>query len=163
PAFQILFYPVISMDSRYTHAGSRDNLLGSNPSSELVNLYSNELQVTSETPPCYICWASNDDIVKPINSTKYKSALKKAEVDVTSKTFSSGGHGFGFNSSFAFHKMMVSHLTEWLEGLDGILTGIDDVVAYKPSNGISYNLSGQRVNEHFKGIVIKDGKKTLVR
>ena len=163
PAFQILFYPVITMDSRYTHAGSRENLLGSNPSSDLVNLYSNELQVTPETPPCYICWASNDETVKPINSTKYKSALKKVDVDVTSKTFSSGGHGFGFNTSFAFHKMMLNSLTEWLEGLDEILTGIDDVVASKPSNGISYNLAGQRVNENFKGIVIKDGKKTLVR
>ena len=164
PAFQILFYPVITMDSRYTHEGSRENLLGSNPSSELVDLYSNELQVTSETPPCYLCWATNDNTVKPINSTKYRSALKKAEVDVTAKTFSSGGHGFGFNTSFAFHNAMVIHLTDWLEGLDGILTGIDELKGSNHQKDLNaYNLSGQRVNEHFKGIVIKGGKKILVR
>ena len=163
PAFQILYYPVITMDSRYTHAGSRENLLGSNPSSELVDLYSNELQVTPETPPCYLSWASNDNTVKTLNSTKYRSALKKAEVDVTIKTFSSGGHGFGFSTSFAFHKVMVAHLTAWLEGLDEILTGIEDVVVSKPSDGNTYNLAGQRVGKHFKGLVIKDGKKRLVR
>ena len=164
PAFQILFYPVITMDSRYTHESSRENLLGSNPSSELVDLYSNELQVTSETPPCYLCWATNDNTVKPINSTKYRSALKKAEVDVTAKTFSSGGHGFGFNTSFAFHKVMVAHLAEWLEGLDGILTGIDELKDSNHQKDLNaYNLSGQRVNEHFKGIAVKGGKKILVR
>ncbi len=161
PAFQILFYPVITMDSRYTHAGSRENLLGSNPSRELVDLYSNELHVTSETPPCYLCWATNDNTVKPINSSKYRSALKTAGVDVTVKTFSSGGHGFGFNSSFAFHKAMVAHLTAWLEGLDDILTGIDDIVGSRHIDSNSYNLAGQRVGKHFKGIVIKDGKKNI--
>ena len=128
-----------------------------------MDLYSNELQVTSETPPCYLCWATNDNTVKPINSTKYRSALKKAEVDVTAKTFSSGGHGFGFSTSFAFHNAMVIHLTDWLEGLDGILTGIDELKDSDQKDLNAYNLSGQRVNEHFKGIVIKGGKKILVR
>lgn len=165
PAFQILFYPVITMDSRYTHAGSRENLLGSNPSKELVDLYSNDLQVTSETPPCYLCYATNDNTVKTVNSSKYRTALKTVGVDVTVKTFSSGGHGFGFSSSFPFHKVMVTHLTGWLEGLDDILTGIDDVNGQCSSlNGQSiYNLAGQRVNELFKGIIIKGGKKILVR
>ena len=103
--------------------------------------------------------------MKSVNSSKYRTALKTVGVDVTVKTFSSGGHGFGFSSSFPFHKVMVTHLTGWLEGLDDILTGIDDVNGQCSSlNGQSiYNLAGQRVNELFKGIIIKGGKKILVR
>ena len=59
---------------------------------------------------------------------------------------------------------MVIHLTDWLEGLDGILTGIDELKGSNHQKDLNaYNLSGQRVNEHFKGIVIKGGKKILVR
>ena len=58
---------------------------------------------------------------------------------------------------------MVIHLTDWLEGLDGILTGIDELKDSDQKDLNAYNLSGQRVNEHFKGIVIKGGKKILVR
>ena len=162
PAFQVLFYPVITMDSRYTHAGSRQNLLGDNPSDELVQLYSNDLQVTAQTPPAYLCWASDDSTVKPTNSVKYRSALKKAEVSVTAKTFSSGGHGFGFSTSFAYHNQMVKDLTKWLEGLDGILTAIDAINdGQLTADNAIYNLSGQRLGKLQKGINIVNGKKVL--
>ena len=163
PAFQVLFYPVITMDSRYTHAGSRENLLGSNPSDELVNLYSNDLQVTSETPVAYLCWATDDSTVKPINSRKYKTALTNAKVSVKGRTFSSGGHGFGFDPSFTYHNQMLQDLTGWLMGLDEIITKIDDVLPQWGSKGEAFNLAGQRVSKSFKGIVIKEGKKIVVR
>lgn len=170
PAFQVLFYPVITMEANYTHAGSRENLLGKNPSKELVTLYSNDKQVTSETPPAYICWASNDETVKPTNSLRYRQALKNAGVPVTTKTFSTGGHGFGFNTSFAFHKQMLQDLTKWLEGLDDTYDGIDNVhndqqsTANSQSDG-AYDLSGRKIfnSQLKKGIVITSNKKLIIR
>lgn len=166
PAFQVLFYPVISMDSRITHAGSRQNLLGDHPSTELVNLYSNELQVTSETPPAYLCWASDDSTVKPTNSQKYRTALRNAGVSVGYKTFTSGGHGFGFNPSFAYHNQMLKLLTEWLQGLDDVITGIN-LIPYEKgemSNARWYDLSGREVmsGKLTHGIFISNHKKKVV-
>ena len=180
PAFQILFYPVISMDKRYTHADSRKNLLGDNPSDELVNLYSNELQVTAETPPAYLCWATNDEVVKPTNSQKYRSALKSAGVSVTVKTFSSGGHGFGFKTTFTYHRQMLQSLTDWLQGLDGVITGIeairnsqfkdDEIVNSKLSNSTCFDLSGRKIancklsnSKLPKGIYILNNRKIAVK
>lgn len=164
PAFQTLFYPVISMDSRYTHAGSRQNLLGDNPSAELVELYSNDLQVTEETPPAYLCWATDDSTVKPTNSLKYRTALRNAGVSVTAKTFSSGGHGFGFNPSFVYHSQMLKSLTEWLQGLDDIIVGIKSLTP-DPflGRGEIYNLSGQMVSKPCRGIFIMQNKKKIVK
>ena len=165
PAFQVLFYPVITMDSRYTHAGSRQNLLGDNPSTELVNLYSNELQVGAETPVAYLCWATDDSTVKPVNSQKYRTALKNAGVSVTAKTFSSGGHGFGFNPSFAYHNQMLKYLTEWLQGLDSIITGIRTTGSgHQTTDAVQcYNLSGQRVDGNYRGLVVNHNSKRMVK
>jgi acetyl esterase/lipase/lysophospholipase L1-like esterase len=166
PAFQILYYPVISMDTRYTHAGSRQNLLGSDPSEELVTLYSSDQQVTAETPPAYLSWASNDNTVKPANSTMYKRALTNAGVPVKSKTFSTGGHGFGFNTSFSFHNVMLKDLKEWLLGLEDLIDGIGSVPGRQPEGNSSsavYNLAGQRVGTPQHGIFITSNKKVLVR
>ena len=146
PAFQVLFYPVITMDSRFTHAGSRQNLLGDNPSDEMVELYSNELHVNPETPPAYLCWATDDNVVKPTNVIKYRSALLNAGVSCTYKTFSSGGHGFGFSTSYSFHNQMVRHLTSWLKGLDGTITGMQASLQGATGGDTAiYDLSGRRV------------------
>lgn len=162
PAFQILYYPVISMDATITHAGSREQLLGKNPSRELVNLYSNEKQVTAETPTAYLCWASNDGTVPPSNSTRYASALRKAGVPVRTKTFPSGGHGFGFNTTYAYHDQMVADLQDWLQWLDERLTGVSAPAASKECKEY-YTLTGQRCNSNYHGIVISQGHKGLVR
>ena len=152
----------ISPDTRLLQLLSQSFPNSESASTELINLYSNDLQVTSETPVCYLCWASDDDTVKPTNSLKYRSALKKAEVSVTAKTFSSGGHGFGFSTSFAYHNQMVKDLTKWLEGLDGILTAIDAINdGQLTADNAIYNLSGQRLGKLQKGINIVNGKKVL--
>ncbi|MCR4592097.1 MAG: alpha/beta hydrolase fold domain-containing protein [Bacteroidaceae bacterium] len=166
PAFQVLYYPVITMDNNNTHAGSREQLLGTNPSTEMVNLYSNEKQVTSETPPAYICWASDDATVKPTNSLKYKRALSDAGIPVTTKVFSKGGHGFGFDTSYVYHRQMLQDLTNWLEKLDETIDGIENIEqsSLKNSDDAVYDLSGRKMsNERKKGIFITHNKKMLVQ
>ena len=67
PDIGILCYPVISM-GEFAHQGSKENLLGKNPSPELVKLLSNELQVTTNTPPCFI-WTTFEDKTVPMENT----------------------------------------------------------------------------------------------
>ena len=167
PAFQVLFYPVITMDSHYTHAGSRQNLLGENPSDELVALYSNELQVKAETPQAYLCWANDDSTVKPTNSIKYRTALKSAGVSYTYKTFSSGGHGFGFSSSFAYHNQMLTGLKKWLNGLNDVITHVGEIQVSNTkhqSDDAVYDLSGRQLSNSQiqRGIYIKADKKVII-
>ena len=163
PAFQILFYPVITMDASFTHAGSRTNLLGSNPSADLVKLYSNEKQVAEETPRAYLCWATNDGTVPPRNSLVYINALNAKHVPVHKKTFSSGGHGFGFKTTFEHHDEMVADLTAWLKDVDSILTSVQTPHQVNSNQETWYNLSGQRVCQPTHGVFVSQGHKALVK
>lgn len=95
PDFQILLYPVISMDASITHAGSRQNLLGSNPADDLVRLMSNELQVADDTPPAFIVHATDDGAVPVANSLRYYRALVDHKISAELHVFAQGGHGFG--------------------------------------------------------------------
>ena len=113
PDFQILFYPVVTMTD-YTHQGSKDNLLGKNPSEELVELYSNELQVTEQTPPAFIMHSSNDDAVPVLNSINYYLALCKHGVWSSMHLYPIGGHGWGYNESFPYKAQWKNELEKWL-------------------------------------------------
>lgn len=113
PDFQILFYPVVTMTD-YTHQGSKDNLLGKNPSEELVKLYSNELQVTEQTPPAFIMHSSNDDAVPVLNSINYYLALCKHGVWSSMHLYPIGGHGWGYNESFPYKAQWKNELEKWL-------------------------------------------------
>ena len=95
PDFQVLIYPVITMMEELTHAGSRRNLLGDNPSQELVDSYSNDLRVNDQTPPAFIVHASDDDGVPVANSLLYYSALADNKASAELHIFEKGGHGFG--------------------------------------------------------------------
>ena len=95
PAFMILGYPVVTMSKELTHGGSRTNLLGKNPSEELVKLYSNELQVTKKTPPTFIIHATDDGAVPIANSQQLLKALQDKKVPAELQIFEKGGHGFG--------------------------------------------------------------------
>jgi acetyl esterase/lipase len=92
PDFMILVYPVITMDSS-THAGSRANLLGKEPTPELVKLFSNETQVTAETPPSFLTHAADDKVVVPDNSLHFYEALVAHGVPAKYLALPSGGHG----------------------------------------------------------------------
>ncbi len=95
PDFIILGYPVISFQDSLMHKGSRENMLGKNPANEKIDLYSNELQVTANTPPAFIMHAADDKTVKVQNSILFYLALLKNKVPAELHLFQTGGHGFG--------------------------------------------------------------------
>jgi acetyl esterase/lipase len=96
PDFLILVYPVVTMKEEFTHRGSRRSLLGDNPKYELVRNYSNELQVTSDTPPTFFVLSDDDKSVVAENSIKFYLALRKHNIPSEIHIFKRGGHGFGF-------------------------------------------------------------------
>lgn len=98
PDFAVLGYPVISFQDSLTHMGSRNNMLGINPSQEKKDLYSNELQVTPQTPPTFLVHAADDKAVKVENSILFYMALRKNKVPAEMHLFQAGNHGFGLNN-----------------------------------------------------------------
>lgn len=113
PDFQILFYPVVTM-SDYTHQGSKDNLLGKNPTDELVHLYSNEMQVNAQTPPAFIMHSSDDTVVPVANSINYYMNMVKQGVMATMHLYPIGGHGWGYNENFPYKSQWKNELEKWL-------------------------------------------------
>ena len=96
PDFSILAYPVISFRDAAAHSGSRKNLLGEQASSELVDRFSNELQVTTDTPPTFLVHAQDDKGVPLQNSLLYFQALHAKGVKAALHIYPTGGHGFAF-------------------------------------------------------------------
>lgn len=94
PDFMILVYPVISMEDKLTHIGSRISLLGMEPSKEKIKLFSNQLQVSKNTPPTYLTHAGDDNVVDVNNSIVFYQALQKNGVDAEMHLFPKGNHGF---------------------------------------------------------------------
>lgn len=113
PDFQILFYPVVTMGDQ-THQGSKKNLLGENPSDELVDLFSNEKQVTEQTPPAFILHSSDDQSVPVINSINYYTAMVQHKVSVTMHLYPIGGHGWGYRDTFPYKPQWKDELEKWL-------------------------------------------------
>ena len=95
PDFQLLIYPVITMRGDDVHAGSRDRLLGSAPSDELLQHYSMQLQVRTDTPPSFLLHAADDDVVPVGNSLLFYDSLRSAKISSEMHLFPHGGHGFG--------------------------------------------------------------------
>jgi len=94
PDFAILVYPVISMGDHLTHIGSKISLLGMQPTKEKLRMFSNELQVTKETPPTYLTHCGDDQIVDVNNSIVFYQALQKNGVHAELHLFPKGNHGF---------------------------------------------------------------------
>jgi acetyl esterase/lipase len=115
PDFGILFYPVITLENdSITHRGTRDNLLGKNPSRELTDYYSNEKQIRKNTPPVLLLLSDDDKAVVPENSILFYQGLKKQNVRSSMHIFPEGGHGWGFNSGFRYHEIMKTIVLDWL-------------------------------------------------
>lgn len=125
PDFQILFYPVISMNIRETHKGSVVNFLGKGQTDERqVNEYSNFRKVRRHlTPPTIMLLSHDDDAVPPVtNAIAYYSALRRVFVPTAMHIYPSGGHGWGFKSTFEYHDEMLRDLTDWLRHLPSVKT-----------------------------------------
>lgn len=104
PDFGALIYPVISMEKEITHAGSRNFLLGENPSDSLVKAFSNDLRVDSNTPNIFIMHAEDDKTVKIENSLRFINAMDKYGIYVDFFRYKLGGHGFSLENSMESEK-----------------------------------------------------------
>jgi acetyl esterase/lipase len=114
PDFSILIYPVVSMDSTITHKGSRNNLIGQKPKAEQTQLFSNEWQVTPQTPPTFLVHAADDGAVPVENSLRFYQACIKNKVPVEMHLYPKGGHGFGMNNRTTEDKWF-DRLANWLK------------------------------------------------
>lgn len=110
PDFSILVYPVITMDTLFTHMGSRNNLIGINPQEKWVGFFSLENQVSEQTPVTFMIHALDDKAVPVQNSDRYAQNLFEKGGDVTKLIIPAGAHGFGFRQNTP-----VSWWTQYLE------------------------------------------------
>ncbi len=120
PDFSILFYPVISMDEKVTHKGSCVNFLGEErtTSPQLVKEWSNDKAVRGHLTPRAILLMSNDDnVVPPVtNGVAYYTAMHRQGNECELHVYPSGGHGWGFRTTWKHHDQMLADLTAWLSG-----------------------------------------------
>lgn len=114
PNFQILMYPVITMNPSYTHKGSRENLLGKSPTPELEELYSNETQVDESTPRAFIAYSNDDKTVPPLNGVNYYLALHNKNIPAALYIYPTGGHGWGIREGFLYKNQVLEELSAWL-------------------------------------------------
>jgi len=117
PDFMVLIYPVITMNSVYTHQGSRNNLLGDHPEEELVDFYSNELHVNKNTPPTFLLHSSDDGAVPVMNSILFYQALQKEKIYSEMHIYPEGGHGFSLAIGKGHLQTWPDRLFEWIESL----------------------------------------------
>jgi len=113
PDFMILMYPVITMGN-YTHQGSKNALIGANATSAQVTLFSNEKQVTTDTPPTFIAHAYTDPVVPSVNSTQFYYALLNAKIICEKHFYNTGGHGFGLTSPYP-QENLLDLIQNWLK------------------------------------------------
>jgi acetyl esterase/lipase len=116
PDFVVLGYPVISMTERWTHQGSKNNLLGPNPDPDLARSLSGEQAVTNQTPPTFIFQTNADTTVPAENSVYYYIALRKAGVPAEMHIFEKGPHGVGLANDDPALSEWSKLLANWLRG-----------------------------------------------
>jgi acetyl esterase/lipase len=114
PDFAILIYPVISFQDNIGHVGSRDRLLGKNPPQNLIDSFSNEMQVTAQTPPTFLVHATDDNTVPVMNSVSFYEALLKYKIPAEMHIYKAGGHGFGMHNLTNNDDWMVT-CKNWME------------------------------------------------
>jgi len=114
PAFLVLLYPVISFSDSLRNAGSCDNLLGKSPTADQVRLYSNELQVSAQTPPTFLVHAQDDKSVPVNNSIVFYQACLRHGVAAEMHLYPKGGHGFGMNNKTT-SDLWTDRLRNWFE------------------------------------------------
>ncbi len=121
PDAAVLLYPVITMTDPFTHGGSRHNLLGDTPDPELVNLLSNERQITKQTPPVFLVHTSDDSVVPVENSLLFALACRAARVPCELHVYEHGPHGFGLGGNNPVLNTWPASCAMWLKA-NGFLT-----------------------------------------
>jgi len=117
PDFMVLLYPVVTMKEDYTHSGSRNSLLGKKPSLELIQKYSNEMQVTKDTPPTFIVHSGDDTAVPVENSLQLYKSLKDAGIKTEMHVYPYGGHGYALAIGKGRLQSWPDRLYDWLLAL----------------------------------------------
>jgi acetyl esterase/lipase len=117
PDFSLLIYPVITMDSSFTHEGSRRNLIGEKPSEEAIKRFSNELQITDKTPPAFLVHSGDDKAVPVKNSIRYYEGLQKFGIPSELHIFMKGGHGYGMSVNNGTQSAWPEMCLRWMKGL----------------------------------------------
>lgn len=121
PDFQILFYPVVSMQPGKTHKGSVYSLLGKEVTEQQQKDFSNERKVRRHlTPPALLLLSSDDVVVPPGNSINYFTALNNCDIPASMHIYPTGNHGWGCRPSFPHHEQMLNDLTYWLNELPSV-------------------------------------------
>ena len=113
PDFMILLSPVVTM-GKYAHAGSKRNFLGADTTKAMIEKYSNELQVTINTPPAFMVHAQNDSTVNVRNSLLFYNALIEKNVQASIHIFPQGGHGIGLVDNPGSTELWLDLLDKWL-------------------------------------------------
>lgn len=114
PDFLVLLYPVVTLEDPYTHAGSRHNLLGGHPASEMLARMSTDQRVTRDTPPVFMVFAQDDRTVPVENGLMLYAALRKAGVPVELHLYEKGGHGFGMRPGLGQTSEWPQRCEAWL-------------------------------------------------
>ena len=117
PDFQILMYPVVSVDDRLTHFPCRERMFGHSYSPDKMEQYSPIEHITCGTPAAFIVAAADDAVVSPLNGIMYAARLQKADIPISLHIYPAGGHGFGYNDSFVYKQEWLQELGEWLAKL----------------------------------------------
>lgn len=120
PNFMVLVSPVISMDLKYTHRGSREMICGKEPTEEKVRHHSIDRRVTSQTPPTMLIHADNDPAVSPMNSILMYQALREQGVPATLHIFPEGGHSISLEEQPAGTELWKNAVERWMDLLYGI-------------------------------------------
>ena len=114
PDFSILVYPVISFTKEYTHVGSRENLLGKDADLQLVQHFSNELQITADTPPAILIHSGDDEAVPVENSMVYYHALQRLGINSELHIYPYGGHGYSLAIGQGHLSTWPDRVAEWI-------------------------------------------------
>jgi acetyl esterase/lipase len=117
PDFSLLIYPVISMDTAITHRGSRNNLIGIDPTEKNVLRFSNEKQITGDTPPAFLVHSSDDNAVPVMNSIGYYLGLRKNKIPAELHIFQKGGHGYGLSPNGGTESSWPGLCIKWLKAM----------------------------------------------
>lgn len=112
--FQILLYPVISMEDALTHLPSRQRMFGKELTEKEQHTYSLQYQTNDKTAPAFIAVAADDSAANPSNSLIYAEELLKNGIPFSLHVYPNGGHSFGFNDSFPYKKNYLEELKRWL-------------------------------------------------